>query len=127
MRDIIRYQKIKGGEGMSNRPPELLDKKICEKCGKEYQPTSNRQKWCIECGNKIKKEKKKEYMKKYHKENYKKKGYNQKAVKYYKEVLTDDSKNISVYVNLGDLYLKNNEYNNNNFIEYHHNQNNNSS
>jgi len=45
-------------------------------------------------------------------ELYKEKGYNQEAIKYYKEVLTDDSKNISVYVNLGDLYLKNNEYNN---------------
>jgi 5-methylcytosine-specific restriction endonuclease McrA len=64
---------------MSNKPPELLESKICEECGKEYKPASNRQKWCTFCGEKIKKEKKKEYMKKYHKEHYKKKGYNQKG------------------------------------------------
>ncbi|MFW6282022.1 MAG: HNH endonuclease [bacterium] len=61
------------------KPPELKDIKICENCGKEYNPTSNRQKWCKKCGEEIKQKNKKEYIKKYHKNNYKKKGYNQKG------------------------------------------------
>jgi len=30
--------------------------KVCQRCGKEYQPTNNRQKYCVECGQIIRRE-----------------------------------------------------------------------
>lgn len=35
--------------GKPRIPPKLLTNKICDKCGKEFTPTSNRQIWCTIC------------------------------------------------------------------------------
>ena len=49
--------------------------KKCEVCGLEFQPSSNRQKYCTTC----KKEKEKLMYAERHKRRYQKKGYNQKG------------------------------------------------
>lgn len=53
--------------------------KVCERCKEEYQPNSNRQKWCKECGKIMNRKRRKQRCKEYYKRTYKKKGYNQKG------------------------------------------------
>jgi hypothetical protein len=48
-----------------------METKICIRCGKEYVPNSNRQKYCMECGVVAYKEYSKQYYKQYDKQYYK--------------------------------------------------------
>lgn len=52
-------------------PNVAQENKSCEKCGDDYKPNSNRQKYCLDCQNSIHKDR----CKKYYKRTYKKIGY----------------------------------------------------
>ena len=51
--------------------------KICEECGKEYLPTSNRQRYCPTCGPAAKHRNHIERCRNYHYSHYNYRGYNQ--------------------------------------------------
>ena len=44
------------GTPRNTTPPSLKESMTCQECGKTFKPTSNRQQWCTECGDKIKRE-----------------------------------------------------------------------
>lgn len=55
--------------------PFVAESKDCRKCGETFKPNSNRQIWCLTCGEVEKKKLHRDYCKKYHAEHYERIGY----------------------------------------------------
>jgi hypothetical protein len=73
LRNICKSCRNKGTP-RNTTPPKLVESKICENCGKEYTPTSNRQQWCNECGTEIKHQNRIKACKQYYHEHKELKG-----------------------------------------------------